>query len=414
MLLLLAGQGLYVWLYGAGRDGGPIPEGAARQPGRGDGPRVAVILCVRGTDPSLARCLDAIDAQTHPNFGIIIGLDSTADPAWAQVGKFQETAAHSVHIHVLKKIPEHCSLKCAVLAEIIDSLPASIISVALIDADSVVGRDWLERLTVPLNDEGVGAVSGTRWCEPAASSVPKFWGTYVRAVWNTAAVVQIQLYSIAWGGSLAMRLDTIRRLELTGQWLHQFCEDTMVTDALRSTGLRMVRPPGLLALNQETVPLSGVGSWITRQLLTVRLYNRNWPWVAAHGILVGLVATVSALVMLVAALTGAWTWLLVCVGGFAIYTVGSWGLLVRVSQLNSRPIFSATGQQLVSARRDWIRWMVAVPLTQFIHFAATLRAIFARSVRWRGIQYDLGAGKICLREYRPYETIETGPEHSVH
>src|SRR5437762_9448236 len=45
-------------------------------------PRAAVLLCIRGADPSLLHCLNGLLHQDYPDYDIRIIIDSPEDPAW--------------------------------------------------------------------------------------------------------------------------------------------------------------------------------------------------------------------------------------------------------------------------------------------------------------------------------------------
>src|SRR5205085_10102974 len=48
-------------------------------------PRAAVILSLRGGDPSLTPCLERLLEQDYPDYSIWIVIDNRDDPAWALV-----------------------------------------------------------------------------------------------------------------------------------------------------------------------------------------------------------------------------------------------------------------------------------------------------------------------------------------
>ncbi|MGL5077359.1 MAG: glycosyltransferase family 2 protein, partial [Waterburya sp.] len=45
-------------------------------------PKVAIALCLRGADPFLSQCLQALFKQNYPNYELRIIVDSIQDPAW--------------------------------------------------------------------------------------------------------------------------------------------------------------------------------------------------------------------------------------------------------------------------------------------------------------------------------------------
>ena len=185
----------------------------------------------------------------------------------------------NLRVEPLAEHRQTCSLKCSSLAQAVASLDESYEVVALLDADTVPHRTWLRELVQPLADPGVGAATGNRWYMPAAIT----WATLVRYLWNAAAIVQMYCYGIPWGGTLALKLNVLRRTGLLQLWKHAFCEDTMLYKARGAEGLRVAFVPSLMMVNREACEMSGFISWLQRQLLTARLYHPGWPAVVLHG-----------------------------------------------------------------------------------------------------------------------------------
>ena len=413
MSLLVVGQGIYLWLYQRKLRGAqsktPVGDSDLVQPVG----QAVIILCVRGMDPSLQKCLQALDVQDGPDYQIIVGMDSTDDPAFALIQSFAATANHVVTIHELNQIPRESSLKCAVLAEIVEGLDDRIHAIALVDADSIVERDWLSTLLIPLADASVGAVTGTRWFEPPIEGRVPF-GTFVRAVWNTAAIVQMHLYTIAWGGSLAMRLKTVRELNLTMQWRKMFCEDTCLTEKLQKAGLRVLHPPGLVVVNREVSTVPDVGTWLIRQLLTVRLYHEDWPWVAVHGLTVGFVTVLALLTLITTCVFGEVRLATSVVSGFVVYTAISWLMLYQVYKINNRWIPLHPNRPInPGMRHAWFSWLMAIPVTQLVHLWATVRTMFARRIEWRNVVYRCHRANVEIEQYEPFVRCST-QEDSIH
>lgn len=413
MFLLLAGQGAYVLLYWRQlRATSVLQTGDLTSESKPVG-RVAVILCVRGNDPSLEECLQALDVQNWPDYQIQVGLDSSDDPAYELVQSFAASASHEVSVHLLKQIPQNGSLKCAVLAEIVEQLDERFDAIALVDADSIVQPDWLETLVKPLSGKSVGAVTGTRWFEPPGGNQVPF-GTQVRAIWNAAAIVQMHLYKIPWGGSLALKMQTVRDLKLLSRWRTMLCEDTGLKEIFLSAGLRIVHPPSLVVVNREVSSVGEVCNWLVRQLMTVRLYHRHWFWVAVHGLTVGSVTAASAVLLVLSLVLGQWNTAIALCLGFALYNGLGWLLLDRLCQINHRWI-PGTGEGPVRAanRRNWLGWMLAIPVTQLVHLWATLQAIFASRIEWRNVVYRCSKDNVEIVKYLPYSRCPT-QDDSIH
>jgi cellulose synthase/poly-beta-1,6-N-acetylglucosamine synthase-like glycosyltransferase len=378
---------------------------------------VAVILCLRGADPSLADCLAGLAKQNWPPFYLVVVVDSMEDPAVKIVEGYQQQFRHLITRKIASPIST-CSLKCSAILTGIDNLPPAIEIIALLDADTVPDPNWLRDLVRPLCKSSRIAVStGSRWFEP---ELPSF-GSTVRQIWNTAAIVQMGVYNIPWGGSLAIRRSAIQAAKLTDRFSHAFCEDTLLTDELSAFGLQVERVPDLITVNRETSPLGASLNWIARQLLTIRLHNRTWPLIQAHAFATfccNLAVVMSALLLitrqylLASALISIWlvyqltnAWLLSRIEGAVIKTL-------RRRRTTAVP---SADWATMQRNRPFRILVVAMLLTQWIYPWACCIASFARRVSWRGVEYLISQDRsVQLIAYQPYVPSSQQPNAANH
>jgi cellulose synthase/poly-beta-1,6-N-acetylglucosamine synthase-like glycosyltransferase len=367
--------------------------------------KAAVVLCLRGSDPFLRDCLQALLRQNYPRYDVHIVIDHPEDPARAALEDIlRDEPTGRVHIHPLTERRETCTLKCSSVVQAVSGLDESYAFFAQLDADTVPHPNWLRELATALAADGVGAATGNRWYVPAEVS----WGALVRALWNAAAVVQMHSYRIAWGGALAVRMQAVRDCRLLERWSQAFCEDTMLFRQLRSQKLRVVFVPSLMMVNREACDLAGFVRWGARQLLCARLYHPAWSAVVVHGVCSFLGPLTGLLVAILAGLTGHGHALLWVAGGLAIYESLN-VLLYLWMEFCVRRIVRARGE-----RGDWLtcgtalRLLLAIPLTQAVYPLVLLSAMGARNVAWRGVAYRIdGPWNVRLVEYRPY--VPAGP-----
>jgi GT2 family glycosyltransferase len=369
-------------------------------PADGQCPRAAVVLCLRGCDPFLKSCVQALLAQDYPHYDVRVVVDSRDDPAWRDVEQIAAACrSTNVRIEPLAKRRDTCSLKCSSLAQAVKSLDDSCEVLALLDADTVPHPTWLRELVAPLADPRVGAATGNRWYMPGAIS----WASLTRYLWNAAAVVQMYLCVIPWGGTLALKLRVLRRSGLLDRWEHAFCEDTMLYRAMRQEGLRVAFVPSLMMVNREACDMGGFLSWLKRQLLTARLYHPGWPLVVVHGVVTPLVLAAAAVLLAVALAQGngvsaAWIG-----GGLACY-VALLPCLLGMMESRVRAIVHARGEPT-----DWLsrsaaaQTLPAILLTQIVYPAGLVSSMFLRTVEWRGVRYRVdGPWQIRMIEYHPH------------
>ncbi|MBE9214083.1 glycosyltransferase family 2 protein [Plectonema cf. radiosum LEGE 06105] len=367
-------------------------------------PIATIVLCLRGADPFLPKCLEALLNQNYPNYELQIVVDNYQDPAWEMVTQtVKNIAVKHVKINCLRVARSTCSLKCSALLQAVSELDDNCQVVALVDADTIVHSNWLRELISPLTDPQIGATTGNRWYLPQG----RYWGSVIRYIWNVAAVAQMQFYRIPWGGSLAIKTEIFRQTGLLSKWEQAFNEDTMIQHILQQQGLTVKFVPSILMLNREECDLKSFFAWVKRQLLCSRLYHNSWSAIAIHGILTTVLPLTAIMLLLITYLNGEWSINGYFAGGLAIYIVTQLLCLV-ILEYQVRGIFQQKGETVPSVDiRTIFKVLLALPLTQIVYSLALTSAMFMRQVEWRGITYQIkGPWDIKLVKYQPYSYSE--------
>lgn len=389
--LLLPQMALTLWFVWIVRQ--RTREFVARDGLRGESATVAaeVILCLRGCDPTLDEVFAALARQSHRAWRLRVVVDSVDDPAWqaAQAAVSRLTAAGDVSWsgHVIEPLavrPTRGSLKCASLRQALRSLAPETRVVALIDADSVVHRDWLLTMVDECLRPGVGAVSGNRWYDPDHDSPPGV----VRALWNAGAIVQMTTFGIPWGGSLAVRREAMAESGWVDVIESTLCEDTALAEPLARAGWAYRFVPALTAIDRDDdIAFGPLTRWIARQLLTARLHHPAWPLVAMHGISTSLALAAGVAGALIAWATSRLASASAIGGALLTYEAVNM-LLVAIIATSIRSATGAVGKQgrpFSTGRFLW--WISMIPATQCVYAAAMAKAIAAQSIEWRGVTY---------------------------
>lgn len=423
MISLVVMQVAFVWLYLR------FLRSKIKRSGREDAlssaqPRAAVILCLRGTDPSLAGCLNSLLAQDYPNFELHLVFDNHQDPALA-VAQQLLAGEPTAKFHISEDRGGNRSLKCSSIISAVLNLDTDVEIVALVDADAIVDSDWLSRLVEPLNDPVIGATTGNRWFAPESGGI----GPTFRKLWNAAALPQMSLYQIAWGGSLAIRRDVIENCHLLDHWSIAFCEDTMLSGKLAEHGMKVARIPDLIIVNRESTTLRDAVYWVGRQLLTVKLYDRRWILVITHAIIGALCLFLPPLYCIYFLISFQFANLSIIAGLWLFTQLSNLVLIQWIEFANRSAILrkSANHNHAEGPTREidlgplcsTPSGFIAFVLLQMLYPFLAIGASFQQRVRWRGIDYRIGRrGRIEMLEYRPYsETLEpdkTGSDHSIH
>ncbi|MBA4019060.1 MAG: hypothetical protein C0483_17975 [Pirellula sp.] len=350
-------------------------------------PSAAILLSLRGADDELPISLHRFMSQDYPNYELHIVVDSKNDPAWKVVQ--EATAAHpsaSVIVTTLAERPATCSPHCASLCQAAESAQACEV-VALADGDVVANPAWLRTLVTALDDERVGMAHGNRWYLPEDAG----WGSLVRYLWNTAAVVGMYFFHIPWGGSSAMRTRDMREAGILEAWRTTLNQDNPVKVCLQRINKQVRFVPLLMMPNRDAISLSVCREFLARQLTWTRIYNPRLIWVllVLHGWGTTAVQFLLLLVGVVAALQGD-----VAIAGVAAATLGGYLLFCFVMILAlehaSRRVIrlqgGATSWVTLTAFR---RFPAAIFLTQWVYCAALFSASFRRRITWRSVTYEM-------------------------
>lgn len=388
----------------------------------GELPRVAVLLCLRGADPSLAGGLRRLMHQRYPDYEIFIAIDSDTDPAWEIVNQAIDGSSHiassssplrgpvgtqtngdassvslcsdalgpggacTVHASTLRNRLKTCSLKCSSLVQLLDQIDDSFEVLVLADSDLESHPTWLRELVAPLADPRIGATFGNRWFLPTIG----WMGSLVRQVCNAIGVVTMHLRQIPWGGSLAIRASVVKESGLRETLTRSIVDDGPIRVALKKRRLKLRFVPSLMMANREDCDLRFAHSFLTRQLKWTRTYmSAGWPAMLVYTLAVLCTYLVTLVLVLVCLFQGFNTEAYWLAAGATVYSVTVMVLWLLLD-FAARRIIRAQGESVPSIfGMQLLKIPAAMLLSVVIHISAIIRATFLRRVVWRGVTYEV-------------------------
>ena len=347
-------------------------------------PPAAVILCVRGLDPSLAAAVKGLLRQDYPDYVLHIVVDSVRDPAWPLVNSLaRQFGRGNVRVLTLTERLATSSRKVSSQLQVLRRLDETREIVAFVDGDTTPHPTWLRELAAPLKDPRVGVASGNRWYMPAAANA----GSLVRYLWNAAAVVQMYWYGLGWGGSLAFTTRLLRETDLLQCLANAFTDDISTCRCARRHGYRIAFAPSLLMVNRESCRMKGLSGFLQRQMLCVRLHDPWWWAVVAHGVTTTAALVACGFLGALSTAAAAWTTAASMAAVLAAYWI-SMALMLMPLEYCARRIVRARGEAVAGLRlAGFLRAALTIPLAQVVQFAAIASAMFTRYHRWRGVRY---------------------------
>jgi cellulose synthase/poly-beta-1,6-N-acetylglucosamine synthase-like glycosyltransferase len=168
---------------------------------------------------------------------------------------------------------------------------------AFADSDIVVRNDWLSHLVWPLSQPKTGATTGYRWFVPKKNNLASLALSAINA--RVAQQLGNTRFNHAWGGSMAIRVETFRRLGLDKIWPRTLSDDGTVGTAVKKAGLKVVYVPACLVASHASVNWREFFEFGRRQFLITRIYAPRTWWFGMLGssysvLCVGATAAVAA------------------------------------------------------------------------------------------------------------------------
>ncbi|HTV35328.1 MAG TPA: glycosyltransferase family 2 protein [Xanthobacteraceae bacterium] len=368
-------------------------------------PDVAVVLSLRGVDPSLESCLTALLAQNYDRYSVFIVIDNGADPARSVVESVLARSRSKVEVKIdfLRDPGVTRSLKVSALLQAIAQLRDDVEIVALLDSDAIPTADWLGRLVAPMADPKVGAVSGLRWYLPQEES----WGSLIRYAYNAISCLAAYALNVPWAGSLAFRRRDLERCNLLRLWARSFSDDASTCRPLRAIGQRLAFVNSGILPSTESADLGGAYRQIVRHMLCMRLCHSSWPLIVLLA-LGNLIVILLCFLLLVSTST-IWQWKLAIAILLCFYWAGMYAALVVIDRT------VAAGSPTRRPALLNVRRILALALIVLVMARAAIAAMFTRSIEWRGIRYVVdGGGGVHMLVYRPFASpVDTASTHSI-
>jgi len=354
-------------------------------------PPACVVLCLKGSDPFLDRCLAGLAQQDYPDYRLLVVVDSAQDEALLHVERARQAfGGNRVEVVIRDVDLLTCSRKCNSLLSAYRRISERTEVVATCDGDTVTHRTWLRELVSPMRDPQVLATTGNRWYAPPARD----WAAIVRYCWNSVAVSAMASFHIPWGGSLALRSEVFRDPAYLELLSRAFGEDTQLSRYLETRRKNVVSVLPLVLLNEEGTTFRSLWGFLERQMLSARLHHKAWPFVLADAILIAVAVCVFPFLTILGGVENFLLgWLLPGLGYLAVVMVHTarYEWLVRKTQKawHGRTLPALTAKRIVSTT-------VAMVLTALVYSAATLRAALIREHVWRGVRYRFKNGRVAV------------------
>jgi GT2 family glycosyltransferase len=343
----------------------------------GTTPPVAVIVAVKNASDVSRAFFGRLRHQAYPDYRIIAAVESEEDPAFAMVMEESKRPGAPFRTVVAGQ-SERTGQKVWNLLAALDAIEDGDEIVAFVDADTLPAPEWLSRLVAALVNTGHDAVTGYRWIVPADNRV----SSAVLAAANASIVTMPRMpliFNHFWGGTMAMRRETLERIDIRRYWAGAISDDVQMTRAFREAGFPVFSPRQSLLLSPVAMSWSEALSFGRRQYRILLLHDRGLWALAAVVTIFPIIAASVALSMAVQGSV------------FAIVLIAMSLCLGEVRYRCRRKIVIALWGEATAARlrtywrvERWLR-----PVWWSFHALCVFSAPGSRHIRWAGIDYRI-------------------------
>jgi ceramide glucosyltransferase len=325
-------------------------------------PPVTILKPLCGTEPETYQCLRSFCEQAYPKYQVIFGVTDPDDPAVSIVRRLQREFPALDMILSIERRRHGNNPKVSNLINMMASASHEYLVVA--DSDVRVDGDYLANLIPPLMDAHVGIVT----C--------RYRGIACRGIWSRLGAMYINEWfipsvsvaaltgyrSFAFGATIAIRLDTLRRIGGFSAISDQLADDYRLGELTRRQGLRTV----LSAVVVETfVSERSCADLIAHELRWRRTIRNLSPYGYAFSFLtLGLPLT--ALQVLLA--QGAASAVMI----FGVTALSSAAIHLNVRRGNESAFL-----------------LILVPFRDLLHLTLWIWSFTTRCVQWRDVRFEL-------------------------
>jgi hypothetical protein len=356
------------WRYGWGL---PRPEIPGREP------PAAVIVAVKGVSPTTLVFFEKLLGQAYADFKIIAAVEAEDDPAAALIRNLEKVAPGKISLTIAGRVTQG-GQKVANLLAALDRLDDRDEIVVFTDADTLPDANWLGRLVSALVDAGFEAVSGYRWMVPVDGTLASAFVAAANTSIVTAPRAPLPI-NLCWGGSVALRTETLKNIDIRKYWDGAISDDLQMTRALKEHGIKIYSPRQSLLLSPVAFDWPSAFAFGIRQY---RLCYLHFPWLWVFGIFCLLTPILSLPIAVSLALEGD-------PGAIAILGLSliCGELRFRCRRRIAQSLFGPkkAGYERLTGQVDrWLR-----PLWWVFHGLCALAAPLSRKIHWAGVDYHV-------------------------
>jgi ceramide glucosyltransferase len=351
-------------------------------------PRVTLIIPCKNLDADFERNIASFYAQDYENYLLWFVVEDKADPAYESLCRLKDKLAGSTKAGDVQVLiagaGQECSQKIHNLLYAYHRIPEDIQVLAFADSDIRVKSTWLHHLVYPLrHPESKGVATGYRWFVPGTGNLATLALSAING--KIAQLMGNTPFNHAWGGSMAIQVQTFRELGIENLWQKAVSDDFSLSYAVKDAHKKVEFVPGCLVATSESTTWVKLFEFGRRQFVITKVYAmKMWSFglfSSAYSVF-GLWGG-AALAIYAGITQNRHIWLFTAVP-----------ILFFIMQLTRAILRQSMASKLLA--EDWPRLKIAAIadialfwLWSPLMLILILSSVFGRTIRWRGIRYKL-------------------------
>ena len=333
---------------------------------------VAVLLPLKGVSRSLPQVLLSMVRQNHPDFEVVLILESQDDEANGLVDDLCREHGHCRK--VISGLSATCAQKNYGLIAGIESLNPRTEILVFCDSSNLARPDWLAAMTRPIDMNRFDVVTTFRVFRPDPPTIPGV----CQAVYAACLTALQAFFTTPWGGGTAIRRSTFESLNIAELWSETVVDDMILGNALARAGVKV----RMDAAHRLETPLKNHSlkkflDYMERQILFPKFTNFG-IWAAILTILgnTSLAQLASAALIVNAVVRTHWT--------AAAYGAVGFYLVMLLAAYACR--------RLHPDPPPFLAWLKGFLSCCFLTVWVCIRTIPRKSIFWHGREYVVGKG----------------------
>lgn len=352
-------------------------------------PECVLIVPCKGLDQAFDTNIESFFLQDYEPYHLWFVVQDTTDPAYRRLLELFEHLKPSNRLKSAKVIvagrAQSCSQKLHNLLFAYGQIPSETEALVFADSDACAGSDWLAHIVYPLRQEKTGASGGYRCFVPPQNNLASIALSAINA--KICQLLGNTRFNLAWGGSMAVRVETFKRLGIDKIWQKALSDDLSLSNAVHKDGLKMVFVPACMIASYEATTWAKLWEFARRQFIITRVYAPGM-W------LFGLLSAAFAVLGM---------WGTIAVGIWAVPTEYKYtGLCIAAPLIfiGCQFIRAVLRQKLITTLlakdRDRLKMAQLADIVFFWGWSILLLIIIisstvGRTITWRGIHYRLNS-----------------------